>query len=76
VTNARLLAEENRSPGISQRELVFHVPNYRVINAAACFRLSVVGNVRKTMGYRLIWTPLRARFVRQSEEFRFGVGHG
>jgi RES domain-containing protein len=179
ATNARLLAEENRSPGISQRELVFHVPNYRVINAAfthshplgarfstpergawyaafelatakaevifhksiefaeidwkereeigyddyladftaafhdlrgvkdealspssyvpsqqlavellelgslgviypsvrreggtciACFRPSVVGNVRKGMGYRLIWTPLRARFVRQGEE--------
>jgi hypothetical protein len=179
ATNARLLAEENRSPGISQRELVFHVPNYRVINAAfthshplgarfstpergawyaafelatakaevifhksiefaeidwkereeigyddyladftaafhdlrgvkdealrpssyvrsqqlavellelgslgviypsvrreggtciACFRPSVVGNVRKSMGYRLIWTPLRARFVRQGEK--------
>jgi hypothetical protein len=179
ATNARLLAEENRSPGISQRELVFHVPNYRVINAAfthshplgarfstpergawyaafelatskaevifhksiefaeidwkereeisyddyladftaafhdlrgvadealsptsyvrsqqlavelielgslgviypsvrreggtcvACFRPSVVANVRKSMGYRLIWTPLRARFVRQGEE--------
>ena len=179
ATNARLLAEENRSPGISQRELVFHVPNYRVINAAfthshplgarfstpergawyaafelatakaevifhksiefaeidwkereeigyddyladftaafhdlrgvkdealspssyvrsqqlavellelgslgviypsvrreggtciACFRPSVVGNVRKSMGYRLIWTPLRARFARQGEE--------
>jgi hypothetical protein len=34
ATNGRLLAEENRSPGISQKELVFHVPNYRVINAA------------------------------------------
>jgi hypothetical protein len=34
ATNARLQAEENLSPGISQRELVFHVPNYRVINAA------------------------------------------
>src|ERR1700722_2541092 len=34
ATNARLLSEENRSPGISQRELVFHVPNYHVINAA------------------------------------------
>jgi RES domain-containing protein len=178
ATNARLLAEENRSPGISQRELVFHVPNYRVINAAfthshplgarfstpergawyaafelatakaevifhksiefaeidwkereeigyddyladftaafhdlrgldnealsptsyvrsqqlamellelgslgvvypsvrreggtciACFRPSVVGNVRKSMGYRLIWTPLRARLVRKGE---------
>src|SRR5277367_3209868 len=34
ATNARLRAEENLSPGISQRELVFHVPNYHVINAA------------------------------------------
>ena len=34
----------------------------------ACFRPSVVGNVRKSMRYRLIWTPLRARFVRQAEE--------
>jgi hypothetical protein len=34
ATNARLQAEENLTPGISARELVFHVPNYRVINAA------------------------------------------
>jgi hypothetical protein len=34
----------------------------------ACFRPSVVGNVRKSMRYLLIWTPLRARFVRQAEE--------
>ena len=34
ATNERLKAEENLSPGISPRELVFHVPNYRVINAA------------------------------------------
>jgi hypothetical protein len=34
ATNARLLAEEDRTPGINSRELVFHVPNYRVINAA------------------------------------------
>ncbi len=34
ATNARLLAEEDRTPGISSKELVFHVPNYRVINAA------------------------------------------
>jgi len=34
ATNARLLAEENRSPGISARDLVFDVPYYRVINAA------------------------------------------
>jgi RES domain-containing protein len=34
ATNGRLLAEENRSPAISPHELVYHVPNYRVINAA------------------------------------------
>ena len=34
ATNGRLLAEEDRTPGINSRELVFHVPNYRVINAA------------------------------------------
>lgn len=175
-TNARLLAEENRSPDISQQELVFHVPNYHIINAAfthanplgarfstphrgawyagfelatakaevlfhknvefaeidwkereeiqyddyladftapfhdlrgieddalsptsyvrsqelavelmelgslgivypavrrergtciACFRPSIVANVRKSTPYRLIWTPLRARMIRQ-----------
>ena len=31
----------------------------------ACFRPSVVANVRKSTRYRLIWTPLRARFVTQ-----------
>jgi RES domain-containing protein len=176
ATNARLLAEENLTPGISSHELVFHVPYYRVINAAfthpnplggrfstpergawyaafelatakaevlfhksiefaeidwkereeiqyddyladftatfhdlrgiedealsptsymrsqqlavelmelgslgivypsvrrqggtciACFRPSIVANVRKDVQYRLIWTPLRARIVRQ-----------
>jgi RES domain-containing protein len=181
ATNARLQAEENLSPGISPRELVFHVPNYRVINAAfthphplgarfstpqrgawyaafelataktevlfhksiefaeiawqereeigyddyladftapfhdlrqrdvtdetlspssyvrsqqlavelmelgslgivypsvrreggtciACFRPSIVANVRKSAQYRLIWTPLQARFVRQHSQ--------
>jgi hypothetical protein len=34
ATNARLQAEENLSPDISPRELVFQVPNYRIINAA------------------------------------------
>jgi RES domain len=34
LTNGRLLAEEDRTLGINSRELVFHVPNYRVINAA------------------------------------------
>jgi hypothetical protein len=34
ATNARLLAEESAGPGISSRELVFHVPNHHVINAA------------------------------------------
>jgi hypothetical protein len=31
----------------------------------ACFRPSIVGNVRKSTQYRLIWTPAKARFVRQ-----------
>jgi hypothetical protein len=31
----------------------------------ACFRPAVVANVRKSTPYRLIWTPLRARMVRQ-----------
>jgi RES domain-containing protein len=30
----------------------------------ACFRPSVVANVRKSAQYRLIWTPLKARMVR------------
>jgi RES domain len=34
ATNARLEAEENLRPGITPRELVFHVPHYRIINAA------------------------------------------
>ena len=36
ATNARLEAEENLRPGITQRELVFNVPHYRIINAAFC----------------------------------------
>jgi hypothetical protein len=31
----------------------------------ACFRPSVIANVRKSARYQLIWTPLRARFVTQ-----------
>ncbi|HEX3436616.1 MAG TPA: RES family NAD+ phosphorylase [Pseudacidobacterium sp.] len=34
ATNARLEAEENLRPGITPRELVFHVPHYRIVNAA------------------------------------------
>jgi RES domain len=34
ATNARLQAEESSGPGINWRELVFHVPNHHVINAA------------------------------------------
>jgi hypothetical protein len=33
----------------------------------ACFRPSVVANVRKSAQYRLIWTPQRGRFVRQEK---------
>jgi hypothetical protein len=31
----------------------------------ACFRPAVVSNVRKDVRYKLIWTPLRARMIRQ-----------
>jgi RES domain-containing protein len=34
ATNDRLLAENDRSPGISVHELVFGVPHYRIVNAA------------------------------------------
>src|SRR5688572_9583204 len=34
ATNERLLAENDRAPGIDSHELVFRVPNYRVVNAA------------------------------------------
>ena len=31
----------------------------------ACFRPSIVANVRKSAPYQLIWTPLRAQIIRQ-----------
>jgi RES domain len=34
ATNGRIQAEEGLSPGISPKELVFKLPNYRIINAA------------------------------------------
>lgn len=36
ATNDRLLAENERLPGIGIHELVFGVPHYRVVNAAFC----------------------------------------
>ncbi|MEN3977175.1 RES family NAD+ phosphorylase [Emcibacter sp. SYSU 3D8] len=36
ATNDRLQAENDRLPGIGIRELVFSVPNYRIVNAAFC----------------------------------------
>jgi hypothetical protein len=33
----------------------------------ACFRPSVVANVRKSAQYKLNWTPHRARFIRQEK---------
>lgn len=36
ATNDRLLAEDDRLPGIGVRELVFGVPHYRIVNAAFC----------------------------------------
>ena len=34
ATNQRLQAEENLRPDMTARELVFHVPHYRIVNAA------------------------------------------
>jgi len=36
ATNDRLLAESRLAPGIDERELVFGIPQYRIINAAFC----------------------------------------
>jgi RES domain len=36
ATNDRLLAESRQAPGIDERELVFGIPSYRIINAAFC----------------------------------------
>jgi RES domain-containing protein len=36
ATNDRLLAENDRLPGIDTHELVFGVPHYRIVNAAFC----------------------------------------
>lgn len=36
ATNDRLLAESRLAPGIDERELVFGIPLYRIINAAFC----------------------------------------
>jgi hypothetical protein len=36
ATNDRLLAESRMAPGVDERELVFGIPQYRIINAAFC----------------------------------------
>jgi hypothetical protein len=36
ATNDRLLGESGMLPGVDQRELVFGIPSYRIINAAFC----------------------------------------
>lgn len=36
ATNDRLLAESRLLPGVDERELVFGIPSYRIINAAFC----------------------------------------
>jgi RES domain-containing protein len=36
ATNDRLLAESRLLPGVDQRELVFGIPSYRIINASFC----------------------------------------
>ncbi len=36
ATNDRLIAESRLSPAVDERELVFGIPSYRIINAAFC----------------------------------------
>jgi RES domain-containing protein len=36
ATNDRLIAESRLAPGVDERELVFGIPQYRIINAAFC----------------------------------------
>ena len=36
ATNDRLIAESRLAPGIDERELVFGIPSYRIINATFC----------------------------------------
>jgi len=43
ATNDRLLAESRLSPGIDERELVFGIPSYRIINASFCHPSPVGG---------------------------------
>ncbi len=53
ATNDRLLAEGNLRLGITARELVFNVPNYRIINAAFCHPHPQGG--RFSLPYRGAW---------------------
>jgi hypothetical protein len=53
ATNDRLLAESRLSPGIDERELVFGIPSYRIINAAFCH--PAPGGARFSSSERSAW---------------------
>ena len=42
ATNDRLWAESGRAPGIGERELVFGISSYRIINAAFLFLILAI----------------------------------
>lgn len=53
ATNDRLLAESGKLTGIDQRELVFGIPSYRIINAAFCH--AAPGGSRFSAADRGVW---------------------
>jgi len=53
ATNDRLLAESRLAPGVDERELVFGIPSYRIINAAFCH--PAPGGSRFNSGDRGAW---------------------
>jgi hypothetical protein len=53
ATNDRLIAESGHAPGIDARELVFGIPQYRIINASFCH--PAPGGSRFNSGDRGAW---------------------
>jgi RES domain len=53
ATNDRLIAESGNAPGIDVRELVFGIPQYRIINASFCH--PAPGGSRFNSGDRGAW---------------------
>ena len=62
VRSQRLAAELLKLGSLG---IVYPSVRHRGGTCIACFRPSVVANVRKNDRYKLIWTPLRARMERQ-----------